>query len=131
MRALVGVCALAAPRYVRTSLIAHAGIGPRRRHCAPLASLERSAPAGDGTVAYVTDVEGDLAFWNRYCAISSVLTTADDGALSLVPGTQLVFGGDAVDKGGNDLAFLRSILGLKARGTVMARLSGSPHGPPA
>ena len=51
MRALVGVCALAAPRYVRTSLIAHAGIGPRRRHCAPLASLARSAPAGDGTIA--------------------------------------------------------------------------------
>ena len=114
MRALVGVCALAAPRYVRTSLIAHAGIG-LRRHCAPLASLARSAPACDGTIAYVTDVEGDLAFWNRYCAISSVLMTGDDGALSLRPGTQLVFGGDAVDKGGNDLAFLRSILGLKAR----------------
>ena len=100
----------------------------RFRLRAPAAWLCAS-PAG--RIGYVTDVEGDLAFWNRYCAISSVLTTADDGALSLIPGTQLVFGGDAVDKGGNDLAFLRSILGLKARGTLMARLSGSPHGPPA
>ena len=58
-----------------------------------------------------------MDFWLRYCELSEVIVQQDGelSQLSLAPGCHFVFGGDAVDKGGGDLAFLRSLLGLKAR----------------
>jgi hypothetical protein len=68
------------------------------------------------TIGYVTDVEGDLGFWQRYCAISEVID--DSGGLDelrLRPGCHFVFGGDSVDKSSGDLRFLRSLLALRRR----------------
>ena len=82
-----------------------------RRHLAS-SSLAASATAW----GYVTDVEGDYDFWQRFCSLSAVLEPGrapDD--LALRPGCHLVFGGDSVDKGGDDLAFLASLLRLKSR----------------
>ena len=73
------------------------------------------------TWGFVTDVEGDLDFWSRFCALSSVLQGGVDD-LTLRPGCHLVFGGDSVDKGGHDLAFLRSLLALKERHTDRVHL---------
>ena len=56
------------------------------------------------TIGYVTDVEGDLGFWQRYCAISEVID--DSGGLDelrLHPGCHFVFGGDSVDKSSGEL----------------------------
>lgn len=55
-----------------------------------------------------------MEFWSKFCSMSSVLQGSTDD-LSLRPGCHLVFGGDSVDKGGRDLAFLRSLLRLKER----------------
>ena len=72
------------------------------------------ATATEPAWGYVTDVEGDMEFWSKFCSMSSVLQGSTDD-LSLRPGCHLVFGGDSVDKGGRDLAFLRSLLRLKER----------------
>lgn len=69
-------------------------------------------------VGYVTDVEGDLDFWRRYCKLSDVI---DDSAASMDDlrlkdkHCHLVIGGDSVDKSPGDLRFLRSIMHLKRR----------------
>ena len=78
--------------------------------------LASSIGASAAAWGYVTDVEGDFDFWRRFCSLSAVLEPGrapDD--LALRPGCHLVFGGDSVDKGGDDLAFLASILRLKSR----------------
>ena len=52
------------------------------------------------TVGYVTDVEGDIDFFNGYIDRSRVLTRDPvDGRLSLRDNCAFVFGGDVCDKG--------------------------------
>ena len=69
-------------------------------------------------VGYVTDVEGNLDFWRRFCVVSDGI---DDSASSLDnlrlkdSSCHLVVGGDSVDKGPGDLRFLRSIMNLKQK----------------
>ena len=93
---------------------------PNAPTTAPLLARRRlvssSLAASATTWGYVTDVEGDYDFWQRFCSLSAVLEPGrapDD--LALRPGCHLVFGGDSVDKGGDDLAFLASLLRLKSR----------------
>lgn len=109
-----------------SSMISHRAVV---RTSAPLlraANSAAAAPADDQggrpraaagvTVGYVTDCEGDLAFWSRYCDLSSVLVRDSEGRVDLADGEcHFVFGGDSVDKGGRDLAFLRDLVGLKER----------------
>ena len=65
-------------------------------------------------VAYCTDVEGCFGFWERYVAVSRVLRRdPGTGRLTLPEGAHFVFGGDAVDQGAGDLAFLRDLLDLR------------------
>ena len=71
-------------------------------------------------ISYVTDVEGDLEFWKKFVQRSHALTASTNGTtdlhnIQLKPNAHLVFGGDSVDKGGRDLAFLHSLLDLKTR----------------
>jgi len=65
-------------------------------------------------ISFVSDVEGDVSYWHRFTNVSAALR-ADEAGLYLVPGAELVFGGDSVDKGGYDLAFLEELLALKER----------------
>eukprot|EP00658_Telonema_sp_P-2_P051578 TRINITY_DN3965_c0_g1_i3.p1 TRINITY_DN3965_c0_g1~~TRINITY_DN3965_c0_g1_i3.p1 ORF type:complete len:470 (-),score=104.96 TRINITY_DN3965_c0_g1_i3:64-1473(-) len=65
---------------------------------------------------YVTDVEGNLGFWNNYVKISKVLSRDPrTGEVRLKPGAHFVFGGDAVDQGEGDLRFLEEIVALQRR----------------
>lgn len=67
-------------------------------------------------VAYVTDVEGDWDFWDRYVDISKILRRDSSGKICMEKeGDHFVFGGDSVDWGSGDLRFLREILDFSAR----------------
>lgn len=50
---------------------------------------------------YLTDVEGNYDYFERYVAISRVIKWADDekSELELNDGCEFVFGGDSQDKG--------------------------------
>ena len=50
------------------------------------------------TVSYVTDVEGNLNFFNRFVALSRALSYDQRGNLLLADGYAFVFGGDLFDK---------------------------------
>lgn len=80
------------------------------------------APAEN--VAYVTDIEGNMEYLLAYVAISDAFELAsdrlEDGAADLVlrDGWRFVFGGDAVDKGGEvggSIRVARTLVRLKRR----------------
>jgi len=81
------------------------------------ASMKSSVDRSTNTnlVAYVTDVEGNINYWNRYKQMSSVLSEDKQvpGKLVLKDGCQLVYGGDAVDRGDGDMRILRDLMQLK------------------
>ena len=79
------------------------------------AATKPAARSPTTLVSFVTDVEGNLGFWRRFCELSEVIEGDDLEALTLRPGCHLVFGGDAVDKSAGDLRFLHSLLGLRRR----------------
>ena len=66
-------------------------------------------------VGFCTDVEGDLAHWSRYLRLSKVLEPGRSPGLppTLRRGCHFVFGGDAADLGGRDLAVVRDLVHLK------------------
>lgn len=67
-------------------------------------------------VTYVTDVEGNLDFFERFVELSPVLRYDEKGELELVGGDSFfVFGGDAVDKGPGDIRLCRQLVSLKQR----------------
>ena len=71
------------------------------------------------TVAYVTDVEGNLDYWDQYLDLSDVIvrqTPADGQAralLTLVDNSEVVYGGDLCDRGVGDIRFILEMLSLK------------------
>ena len=100
---------------MRFCLAAAAALTTRR---AALSRARCIASATDGssvTVGFVTDVEGNLDFWQRYCELSDVIEGDDIEHIRLKPGCHLVHGGDSVDKSSGDLRFLRSLLGPRRR----------------
>ena len=59
-------------------------------------------------VGFVTDVEGNLSYFERCVALSPVIQYDADGELELThQGAHFVFGGDAVDKGNGDIRLCR------------------------
>lgn len=68
-------------------------------------------------ITYLTDVEGDAAYLNRYVDNSRVLEfQADQETMDFQDETSmLVYGGDVWDKGGSDLKVIRQLLQLKSR----------------
>ena len=67
-------------------------------------------------LGYVTDIEGNLDYFERYVAISPVLRYIAPGELELVDEMCVfVFGGDLVDKGAGDLRLCRQMVALKRR----------------
>ena len=62
----------------------------------------RSFTTKNCKVGYVTDIEGNLNFWNNYVNISKVLDRRD-GQLQLRDDCHFVFGGDICDRGPGDL----------------------------
>ena len=65
-------------------------------------------------VGYCSDIEGNLDYWRRYVALSSVLTRAPSSSeLTLRDGCQFVFGGDICDRGPGDMRITQELLTLK------------------
>lgn len=75
------------------------------------------------TFTYLTDVEGDKAYLERYVEQSKILDFRDsssdlpyDRCIDFTdPNGELIFGGDMWDKGGHDLYCIRQLLDLKRR----------------
>ena len=68
-------------------------------------------------IGYVTDVEGNLDFFNKYVSFSNVLTYSDSTKrqLKLKDDCYFVHGGDIVDKGPGDIRLCRLLVDLKKR----------------
>ena len=66
---------------------------------------------------YVTDVEGNWDYWNRYLRISRALDYNNDdySNISLKDNCQLIFGGDVCDRGPGDLRITEALTKLKEK----------------
>lgn len=76
---------------------------------------EFSSPAQQISVtSFLTDVEGNLDYFDRFVEISEVLSWSKDDPREpeLAEGAALVFGGDALDKGIGDIRFTNTLLKL-------------------
>ena len=72
--------------------------------------------ASNFVVGYATDVEGNLAFWNKYIETSKVLERrSPSGTLTLRDNCCFVYGGDTCDRGCGDLQVLEELVSLKER----------------
>lgn len=78
-------------------------------------STESVVDCSGTTVGYATDVEGNLAFWNKYVEHSAVLSSLDGPLLVLKDGCHFVYGGDSCDRGCGDLQVLFDLVSLKDR----------------
>lgn len=73
------------------------------------------------SVAYVTDVEGNLEYWDQYLDQSEVIERGEPqegelrGTLYLRDNTEVVYGGDVCDRGPGDIRFILEMLSLKER----------------
>ena len=84
-------------------------------------SLQASTKCSGGnranviTVGYLTDLEGALAQWDSYIALSKVLCRSDkmDSRVELRDDCHFVFGGDVCDHGSGDIRILRDLVHLK------------------
>ena len=72
-------------------------------------------------ISYVTDIEGNLNYWNNFLDISKVVNisaASEPGApreLSLAPGSMFVYGGDICDRSYGDLRVISDLLHLKEK----------------
>ena len=65
-------------------------------------------------IGFVTDIEGDLTYFNRWVAESRVLRYGPDGNLDFVhSNARFVYGGDCIDRGDGDVRLLRLLVALK------------------
>ena len=91
-----------------------------------LASAEGSRQYQHGSsappqiISYVTDVEGNLSYFERWVALSPALsfsTSSGSSSRSLVlaAGYGVVFGGDLFDKGPGDMRVAKLLCDLKER----------------
>jgi hypothetical protein len=67
--------------------------------------------------AFLTDVEGNYEYFERYVDISRVLKweTEERKSLTLEDNVTFVFGGDSQDKGTGDIRFVKLMLDLKEK----------------
>lgn len=64
--------------------------------------------------SYISDVEGNLDYWNRYLSISKIVhRNENNGKLELKENCGFIFGGDSVDKGSGDIRIVHDLLQLK------------------
>jgi hypothetical protein len=66
-------------------------------------------------ILYITDIEGDYEYWERFLNFSSVLRRNSDESLDLADGYQFVYGGDICDRGYGDLRILMDLIKLKEK----------------
>uniref|UniRef100_A0A7S3YM82 Pirin N-terminal domain-containing protein n=1 Tax=Lotharella globosa TaxID=91324 RepID=A0A7S3YM82_9EUKA len=67
-------------------------------------------------IGFLSDVEGNIRYWNRFISRSRVLRRDPvSKELELVDGTELVYGGDTVDRGPGDMRVQRELINLKEK----------------
>jgi hypothetical protein len=66
-------------------------------------------------LAYVTDVEGNIDYFQRFVNLATTLSYNGDGELVLADGAYFIFGGDVVDKGLGDERLCRQLVSLKRK----------------
>jgi hypothetical protein len=72
--------------------------------------------AGRRMVSFVTDLEGDLAYFERFVKRSDVLRFESEGKLGFrKPGAVFVHGGDLFDRGAGDIRLSHMLCDFKAR----------------
>ena len=67
------------------------------------------------TVSFVTDVEGNLDYWNRWIDISQSVYRQGSKELELRDNHWLVYGGDIWDRGPGDLRVVSELVGIKKK----------------
>ena len=80
------------------------------------AILHGDPPSGMRVCAYLTDVEGNLDYLERFVVVSTVLAWTDESKTRLRfqrDDAVFVFGGDTQDKGIGDVRCVRLLLALK------------------
>ena len=82
----------------------------------PRRATPRAALAPCVVVGYITDVEGNLGYFDRWVAQSEVLRYNEAGELELThPHAYFVYGGDAVDRGDGGCRLLQRLIALKKK----------------
>ena len=67
-------------------------------------------------VSYVTDIEGNYDYWQRFIRFSRVLYSDKSGSVDFkVPNGEIVFGGDMCDRGSGDVRVVQDIVKLKEK----------------
>jgi len=75
---------------------------------------EACPAAGSVEIGYVTDIEGNINYFDKWVEQSGVLRYSAPGVLELThPLAYFVFGGDAIDRGPGNLRLLRRLVALK------------------
>lgn len=66
------------------------------------------------TISYVSDVEGNIGYWERFLNISAVLKRNEiTNKIILNDDCMFVYGGDVCDRGPGDIRFLKDLMQLK------------------
>jgi hypothetical protein len=76
---------------------------------------EGSSASGGVEVDYVTDLEGNLEYFQRWVARSKALNYDAQGELQLTSGAQFVYGGDVMDRLDGGLRLAAQLVSLKKR----------------
>lgn len=72
-------------------------------------------------ISYVTDIEGNLNYWNNFLRISKVVKVTEPTEpgdlrdLSLIPSSMFIYGGDVCDRSYGDLRVISDLLYLKEK----------------
>jgi len=77
-----------------------------------------SGPGGESKVCFITDAEGNLDYFQRCVALSTVVCSGEDGALSFSreEGQDIfVYGGDTCDKGDGDIRIVQALVAFKGK----------------
>jgi hypothetical protein len=70
------------------------------------------SPKNGAMIGYVTDIEGNLNYWQRFKKTSKVLDASGEN-IKLKDNCYLVFGGDVCDRGVGDIAVATEMTKLK------------------
>lgn len=101
----------------KTSSLVHAALLTKKKSLMTEAIKTASILSlhGGERVTYVTDIEGDYEYWQRYIARSSVLKQSSSSGLILEDKVHFVYGGDVCDRGYGDIRILQDLVSLKER----------------
>lgn len=75
--------------------------------------MQKSVKTGHITISHLTDIEGNLSYFERWCKRSNYLQFEDGRLLFRDTDCKFVYGGDSCDKGPGDLRLGRILVDFK------------------